>query len=179
MIIRQSARCERFAAPDRCTFAATWFVSSSLLCAEKRRDASKRTSRSSVFVKPIAPIVSWRRVRIKLEMCVFRFSLEFTQTVRTRRLVARLSQALSGRFLGFAPISYMAPQNRSKSDPNYQKMAETLDQKGAMDAPMTWLSTRSGMPFVRGREGRTDEPFAHRVSFLLNMRDHLNRVTPA
>ena len=48
------------------------------------------------------------------------FPLEFTQTVRTRPLVERLSQALSGRFLCFAPISYMAPQNLSKSDPNYQ-----------------------------------------------------------
>jgi hypothetical protein len=54
-------------------------------------------------------------------------------------------------------------------------MAETLDQKVAMYASMTVLSNLSGMPFVRGREGRTDEPRAHRVSFLLKMRDHLNR----
>jgi hypothetical protein len=33
------------------------------------------------------------------------------------------------------------------------KDAETLDQKGGMFAPMTWLSNLSGMPFVRGKTG--------------------------
>jgi DNA polymerase-4 len=33
----------------------------------------------------------------------------------------RFLQTLNGRFLGLAPISYMTPQNRSKSDPNYHQ----------------------------------------------------------
>jgi hypothetical protein len=32
----------------------------------------------------------------------------------------RVSQALSGRFLQFAPVSYISPQNQSKFDPIYQ-----------------------------------------------------------
>jgi hypothetical protein len=35
----------------------------------------------------------------------------------------RISQALSSRFLPFAPISYISPQNRSKFDPIYQETA--------------------------------------------------------
>ena len=35
----------------------------------QRGRKSKRNGRSSVFVKPISPIVSWRRVPIKHEMC--------------------------------------------------------------------------------------------------------------
>jgi hypothetical protein len=49
---------------------------------------------------------------------------EFTKTVHNNRLLERLPQALLGRFLTFAPISYMAPQNLSKSDPNYQFLTQ-------------------------------------------------------
>jgi len=46
--------------------------------------------------------------------------LEFTKMVRKRPLVERFSQAMNGRFPGFAPNSYVSLQNRSKFGPIYQ-----------------------------------------------------------
>jgi hypothetical protein len=52
-----------------------------------------------------------------------RWPLEFTQTVHNNSLLERLSQALNGRFPGFAPNSSVSHQNRSKFGPIYQSIA--------------------------------------------------------
>ncbi len=111
-----------------CKFAATWFVSSSLLCAEKRQKEQTKgqiqrlcqTDLAHCFVETGAD---------KARNALWRFSLEFTETVRNNPLLERLSQALDGRFLCFAPISYMAPQNLSKSDPNYHSFQPCRGRK--------------------------------------------------
>src|SRR5512135_3379538 len=43
--------------------------------------------------------------------CALSFPLEFTKTMQDNPLLERLSQAMNGRFLGFAPIFSGSPQN--------------------------------------------------------------------
>jgi hypothetical protein len=102
----------RFLALDMCKFAATCFVSSSLLCAEKRQKEQTnwqiqrlcQTDLAHFFVETGAG---------KARNALWRFSLELTETARKRPLVERLSQALNGRFPCFAPKSHLSPQKSS------------------------------------------------------------------
>src|SRR2546429_7826634 len=59
--------------------------------------------------------------QVKHETLLMR-SLEFTNSGRSNLLLERLSQAMHGRFLCFAPISYVSFQNRSKFDPIYHEL---------------------------------------------------------
>jgi hypothetical protein len=51
--------------------------------------------------------------------CTLGFPPALTQTMCKRRLVERLSQTRKDRFLGFAPNSWVSPQNRSQFGPIY------------------------------------------------------------
>src|SRR5438876_8102396 len=90
----------------------------------KRGSESKRNGRSRVFVKPISPIFSWRRVRVKLERRSGAYRSNLQKRCANVRLWSGFLRRLPGRFLGFAPISSVSPQNRSKFGPIYQAARE-------------------------------------------------------
>ncbi len=69
------------------------------------------------------------------------FSLEFTETVRTRPLVERLFQALKGRFLCFALISYISPQNSANIHAIYHMLARDPPAPGKRQVPFNAVET--------------------------------------
>jgi hypothetical protein len=93
---------------------------------------------------------------------------EFTQTRHNNPLLERLSQAMKGRFPGLAPISYMAPQNPSKSDPNYHVRAATtvagkaipaLDGQATPARVLPGVSRTRSLAIVPPRRRHREKPY--------------------
>jgi hypothetical protein len=80
-------------------------------------------------VKPLSPIVSWRRVRGTLERRVFRFPLGFTQTMQDKPHQKRLSQAMKSRSSRFAPIVSGSPQNSCRFPLIYYRPDESAEDR--------------------------------------------------
>ncbi len=94
----------------------------------KRGRESKRNGRSRVACQTDLAYVFVETAAGKARAGALSFPLELTKTVGKRPLVERLSQAMNGRFPGFAPNSYVSPQNRSKFGPIYQLLYDKKDQ---------------------------------------------------
>src|SRR5947209_17974785 len=61
----------------------------------------------------------------------------------------RFAQAMNGRFLCFAPISYVSPENRSKFGPIYQSLTGTGSIQGY---PVKCISVEWMVKFHSGYE---------------------------